>query len=128
MRTRSNLIVDKYVGSRLKMRRHILDMSQTELADAIGLTFQQVQKYEKGLNRISASRLQQLAAVLQVPVGFFFEGAPGQASSNASTPDYVRDFTSSADGLQLIKAFIRIEDSKLRHRLVRLVEQVTAEE
>ena len=121
---------DKHVGARLKMRRHMLDMSQTQLADAIGLTFQQVQKYEMGVNRISASRLQHLAAVLGVPIAFFFEGAPavpGQTSQNA-TPDYVSEFISSVDGLALIEAFGRIKDAELRRRLVRLVEQTTAEE
>jgi DNA-binding XRE family transcriptional regulator len=65
--------IDKHVGSRLRMRRLMLDMSQTDIADALGLTFQQVQKYEKGSNRISASRLQHLSQILQVPVPFFFE-------------------------------------------------------
>ena len=68
--------IDKHVGSRLRMRRLMLDMSQTDIANALGLTFQQVQKYEKGTNRISASRLQHLSQILQVPVPFFFEGAP----------------------------------------------------
>ena len=124
---------DKYVGSRLKMRRHMTDMTQTELADVVGVTFQQIQKYEKGANRVSASRLLQFAAVLRVPVAFFFEGAPavpGQTSqtNQNATPDYVSEFVSSVDGLALIKAFRRIRDAKLRHRLVLLVEQVTAEE
>jgi transcriptional regulator with XRE-family HTH domain len=67
---------DRHVGSRVRMRLLMLDMSQTDLADALGLTFQQVQKYEKGSNRISASRLQHISQILQVPVPFFFEGAP----------------------------------------------------
>src|ERR1700726_1701293 len=67
---------DKHVGSRVRMRRLMLDMSQSDLANALGLTFQQVQKYEKGSNRVSASRLQHLSQILQVPVPFFFEGAP----------------------------------------------------
>ena len=67
---------DKYVGARLRMRRLMLDMSQSEIANALGLTFQQVQKYEKGTNRISASRLQHLCVILKVPVPFFFDGAP----------------------------------------------------
>src|SRR4051812_30165806 len=69
--------IDKHVGSRVRMRRMILQMSQEKLGDALALTFQQVQKYEKGTNRIGASRMQQIAQVLQVPVSFFFEGAPG---------------------------------------------------
>src|ERR1700745_1766565 len=91
--------VDKYVGSRLRMRRLMLDMSQSAIADALGLTFQQVQKYEKGSNRISASRLQHLSQILQVPVPFFFEGAPvAIMGSVAKTPagdpssSYVSDF------------------------------------
>jgi transcriptional regulator with XRE-family HTH domain len=68
--------IDKHVGSRVRMRRMMLGMSQEKLGDALGLTFQQVQKYEKGTNRIGASRLQQISNILQVPVAFFFEGAP----------------------------------------------------
>src|ERR1700751_4114459 len=68
--------IDKHVGSRVRMRRMMLAMSQEKLGDALGLTFQQVQKYEKGTNRIGASRLQQISHILQVPVAFFFEGAP----------------------------------------------------
>ena len=68
--------IDKHVGARVRMRRMMLSMSQEKLGDALGLTFQQVQKYEKGTNRIGASRLQQIANILQVPVSFFFEGAP----------------------------------------------------
>src|SRR4030081_864162 len=68
--------VDRHVGSRVRMRRMMLSMSQEKLGDALGLTFQQVQKYEKGTNRIGASRLQQISNILQVPVAFFFEGAP----------------------------------------------------
>jgi transcriptional regulator with XRE-family HTH domain len=76
--------IDKHVGSRVRMRRLMLDMSQTDVADALGLTFQQVQKYEKGANRISASRLQHLSQILQVPVPFFFEGAPAASGIPAS--------------------------------------------
>jgi transcriptional regulator with XRE-family HTH domain len=72
--------IDKHVGSRVRMRRLMLDMSQTDVADALGLTFQQVQKYEKGTNRIGASRLQHISQILQVPVPFFFEGAPAASA------------------------------------------------
>src|SRR5215468_9813118 len=68
--------IDQHVGSRVRMRRLMLAMSQEKLGDALGLTFQQVQKYEKGTNRIGASRLEQTSHILQVPVAFFFEGAP----------------------------------------------------
>ena len=73
--------IDKHVGSRVRMRRLMLDMSQTQLGDALGITFQQIQKYEKGANRISASRLQHISQILQVPVPFFFDGAPLRPSS-----------------------------------------------
>src|ERR1700678_1752014 len=73
--------IDKHVGSRVRMRRMMLGMSQEKLGDALGLTFQQVQKYEKGTNRIGASRLQQISHILQVPVAFFFEGAPHLAGT-----------------------------------------------
>jgi transcriptional regulator with XRE-family HTH domain len=120
---------DKHVGARVRMRRMMLGMSQEKLGDALGLTFQQVQKYEKGANRIGASRLQQISAILQVPVAFFFEGAPnapGQHGnfSEAPSPAYVSDFLATSDGLALTKAFSSIKDAKLRRRIVDLVEQI----
>lgn len=121
--------IDKHVGSRVRMRRMMLNMSQEKLGDALGLTFQQVQKYEKGTNRIGASRLQQISNTLQVPVEFFFEGAPhlpgaSRVDADAPSPAYVSDFLSSSDGLALTKAFMRISDAKLRRRIVDLVEQI----
>jgi transcriptional regulator with XRE-family HTH domain len=121
--------IDKHVGSRVRMRRMMLSMSQEKLGDALGLTFQQVQKYEKGTNRIGASRLQQISHILQVPVEFFFEGAPHLAGASrtdgdAPSPAYVSDFLASSDGLALTKAFMRISDAKLRRRIVDLVEQI----
>lgn len=124
--------IDKHVGSRVRMRRMMLNMSQEKLGDALALTFQQVQKYEKGTNRIGASRLQQIAHILQVPVSFFFEGAPhmpGQAGgmNEAPSPAYVSDFLATSDGLSLTKAFMRIKNSKLRRRIVDLVEQIAGD-
>jgi len=121
--------IDKHVGSRVRMRRMMLSMSQEKLGDALGLTFQQVQKYEKGTNRIGASRLQQISNILQVPVEFFFEGAPhlggaARVDGDAPSPAYVSDFLASSDGLALTKAFMRISDAKLRRRIVDLVEQI----
>ncbi len=115
--------IDKHVGSRVRMRRMMLNMSQEKLGDALGLTFQQVQKYEKGTNRIGASRLQQISTILQVPVSFFFEGAPdlvisSSALSEAPSPAYVSDFLATSDGLALTKSFMRIKDAKLRRRIV----------
>jgi transcriptional regulator with XRE-family HTH domain len=127
--------IDKHVGSRVRMRRMMLGMSQEKLGNSLGLTFQQVQKYEKGTNRIGASRLQQISYVLQVPVSFFFEGAPAvtlatraEGMSEAPSPTYVSDFLATSDGLALTKAFMRITDSKLRRRIVDLVEQISTSE
>ncbi len=121
--------IDKHVGSRVRMRRMMLSMSQEKLGDALNLTFQQVQKYEKGTNRIGASRLQQIANILQVPVSFFFEGAPNMPGHSgglgeAPSPAYVSDFLATSDGLSLTKAFVAIKDAKLRRRIVGLVERV----
>ena len=124
--------IDKHVGSRVRMRRMMLAMSQQKLADALGLTFQQVQKYERGANRMGASRLQQMSDILQVPVEFFFEGAP-----NASAPDgsnvtlsmaHIDDFVSNSDGLRLIGAFMRIDDAAVRRRIVMLVQEIAGDD
>jgi transcriptional regulator with XRE-family HTH domain len=118
--------IDKHVGSRVRTRRMMLGMSQEKLADAIGLTFQQVQKYEKGTNRMGSSRLQQIANAMQVPVTFFFEDVPGQPrmDSKAPSPAYVSDFLSTADGLALTKAFMHIKDAKLRRSIVEVVKEI----
>jgi transcriptional regulator with XRE-family HTH domain len=123
---------DTHVGKRIRMRRMILDMSQTTLADGVGITFQQIQKYEKGTNRVSASRLQQFAKLLEVPISFFFDGAPavkvrggGKISrQEAESPAYVADFLASQDGQKIIKSFTQIKDQTLRRRIVLLVEQL----
>jgi transcriptional regulator with XRE-family HTH domain len=127
--TKSATAVDKYVGGRVRMRRMMLSMSQEKLGGALGLTFQQVQKYEKGTNRIGASRLQQISHVLQVPVSFFFEGAPTlhppqDDTTEFSPPNLVSDFLATHDGLALTKAFMRIKEPRLRSRIVDLVEEV----
>jgi transcriptional regulator with XRE-family HTH domain len=132
MATKVPDLVDKHVGSRVRMRRLMLGMSQGALADQLGITFQQVQKYEKGTNRISASRLQAMSYILQVPVSFFFEGAPQPAGTSqrpgeAPFPAYVSDFLAEADGLKLVRAFMQISDAKLRRSLVRLVEEIGGE-
>jgi transcriptional regulator with XRE-family HTH domain len=114
-----------------RIEPHFLDMSQEKLADAFGITFQQVQKYEKGTNRISASRLQHAANLLQIPIQFFFEGAPvgsgTQLNGSAPAPAYVNEFVSSSDGLSLIKAFTRIEGA-VRRRIVDLVQEIAADD
>src|SRR5438105_14411911 len=121
--------IDRHVGSRVRMRRMMLGMSQEKLGDGLGLTFQQVQKYEKGTNRIGASRLQQISHILQVPVAFFFEGPPhvhGQSEGmkEAPSPAYVADFLATSEGLALTKAFMRIKEPKVRRRIVDLVKQI----
>ena len=133
MSTKAPNPVDKYVGSRVRMRRIMLGMSQEKLGEALGLTFQQVQKYEKGTNRVGASRIQQIAEILQVPVAFLFEGSPtGTANAESSTgspsPSYVSDFLATSEGLALTRAFTRISDAKLRRSIVELVEQIAAHE
>jgi transcriptional regulator with XRE-family HTH domain len=111
------------------MRRMMLDLSQTDVANALGVTFQQVQKYEKGTNRISAGSLRRISEMLQVPVEFFFEGAPHvrgehHAQTDAPSPQYVSDYLATSDGLNLTKAFMQIPDAKLRRAIVNLVEQI----
>jgi len=121
--------VDKYVGSRVRMRRIMLGLSQEKLGDALGLTFQQIQKYEKGTNRIGASRLHQIADILQVDVAFLFEGGPTSNTSvdglgEAPSPAYVSDFLATSEGLALTRAFTKITDAKVRRSIVDLVEQI----
>jgi transcriptional regulator with XRE-family HTH domain len=124
--------VDRHAGGRVRMRRMIVGMSQEKLGEALGVTFQQVQKYEKGTNRISASRLQQMAAVLGVPVEFFFEGAPRASSQDVGAsdvaPGFVANFLSTSEGVQLTRAFVRITDPKIRRRLISLVKVMAGEE
>ena len=133
MSTKAPNPVDKYVGSRVRMRRIMLGMSQEKLGEALGLTFQQVQKYEKGTNRVGASRLQQISEILQVPVSFLFDGGPsGLANtdgfSEGSSPSYVSDFLATSEGLALTRAFTRIIDAKMRRSIVDLVEQIAMRE
>jgi transcriptional regulator with XRE-family HTH domain len=127
--------IDKYVGSRVRMRRMMLGMSQEKLGNALGLTFQQVQKYEKGTNRIGASRVQHISQILQVPVAFFFEGAPdlqpqlngANGALEAPSTTYVSDFLATQEGLALTKAFTRIKEARIRRRIVDLVEEIADE-
>lgn len=113
---------DRYVGNRIRMRRLMLGLSQTALANELGLTFQQVQKYEKGANRVAGSRLQQISEVLQVPISFFFEELP-HSSSQLSLAD-VSGFLATSNGLSLAEAFMAITKPKLRRGVVELVEKI----
>lgn len=122
--------IDIHVGSRVRLRRMMLGMSQEKLGEHLGITFQQIQKYEKGTNRIGASRLQAIARVLSVPVSFFFEDAPGnlpvagdQGFDGAASA--VMELLSTAEGLRLNRAFRAINDPKVRNRVVALVQALS---
>jgi transcriptional regulator with XRE-family HTH domain len=124
--------IDTHVGARLKMRRVTVGMSQSKLGEALDITFQQIQKYEKGSNRIGASRLQELARVLNVTPAFFFEGAPAsegiqQGFAEPEANAYIADFLSTAEGLQLNRAFALIRDAKVRKRILDLVSSLAQE-
>jgi transcriptional regulator with XRE-family HTH domain len=125
---------DIHVGSRIRLRRNMLGMSQEKLGENLGITFQQVQKYEKGTNRVGASRLQAIASILEVPVSFFFDDAPGQSENAAkgfaeeNSTTYVVDFLSSSEGIQLNRAFARITDPKVRRKIIDLIKTLAPDE
>lgn len=124
--------IDIHVGSRIRLRRNMLGVSQEKLGDSLGITFQQIQKYEKGTNRVGASRLQAIASILNAPVSFFFEGAPGEDGLPAPglTEDgtaYVADFLNSSEGIQLNRAFVKISDPKVRRKVLDLVKALAAD-
>jgi transcriptional regulator with XRE-family HTH domain len=127
--------VDAHVGSRVRLRRMLLGMSQERLGESMGLTFQQVQKYEKGVNRIGASRLFQISKILDVPVQFFFEEAPyagdgtkapGMAEGDSEA--FILEFLNSREGLELNRAFVKIGDAKVRKSVVDLVRALSSSE
>ena len=118
--------VDAEVGSRLRWLRQSVRMTQSALAEAIGLTFQQVQKYETGINRMGASRLQQIADVFNVPPSYFFDGNAAEKLTNPNDQDSLSIFLASAEGSALARSFATIEDKALRRLIVRLVEKLTA--
>ena len=122
--------IDIHVGSRIRLRRVLINMSQEKLGEQLGITFQQVHKYEKGTNRVGASRLYRISQVLGVPVSFFFEDIAGESHAESGFAEtqserYVVDFISSAEGLQLNKAFLRISDPRVRRKVVELVQAVS---
>ena len=124
--------VDRHVGSRVRLRRKILNMSQESLGKALGVTFQQVQKYERGVNRIGASRLHAMSLVLDVPISYFFEGMdePGTMTGVAEGEQspMMYDFIQSTDGVALASAFSRIKDPKVRRRVIELIRAFSDEE
>ena len=123
--TKSPNEIDKHVGSRVRMRRMLLGMSQERLGQALGVTFQQVQKYEKGVNRIGASRLQQLSDVLEVPPSYFFDSAETRTANGglAEAPSTftMSDIVPTAESLMLLRTFLRIQNPRLRRRVLDLV-------
>jgi transcriptional regulator with XRE-family HTH domain len=128
---RSPGTIDHYVGARVKMRRRLIGMSQEKLAEQIGVAFQQVQKYEKGTNRIGASRLMKIAEVLGVPPAYFFQqeagdadGALGDGTENYAVSKAISDFMASKEGLALNRAFAKINDIDVRQRFVALVKSI----
>lgn len=120
--------IDTYVGSRVRLRRKVLGLSQEKLGDRLGITFQQIQKYEKGTNRVGASRLQAMATVLEVPVSYFFPdekvASEGLQEEGAA---FVMDFMSTSDGIELTRAFMRIRNPKVRRKLVELARAMAEE-
>lgn len=125
--------VDAHVGSRVRLRRMLLGMSQERLGDSMGLTFQQVQKYEKGVNRIGASRLFQISRILDVPVQFFFEEAPhvgdarqARGMAEAASESFILEFLNTREGLELNRAFVKIRDPKVRKSVVDLTRALSA--
>ncbi len=122
--------VDVHVGSRVRLRRLLLGMSQDKLGEELGVTFQQIQKYERGANRIGASRLYRMAKVLGVPVGFFYEGAdedPAPGFSEGDQTPLVDDFINSPEGVALAAAFASIKSTKVRRKVLELVRAMAAD-
>ena len=127
--------VDVHVGARLRRRRTLLRMNQTKLGDAIGVTFQQVQKYERGANRIGSSRLFGLSRVLDVPIQFFFDDMPIAVAASSPTlgrgkakkpPSYEPDPMATRETLELVRAYYKIEDANVRNRLRELTKALGA--
>lgn len=126
--------IDIHVGSRVRLKRTMMGMSQEKLGDRLGITFQQVQKYEKGTNRIGASRLQEISCILRAPVSFFFDGLSGHDSpsmmpgfSEGERQDFAIDFLSTPEYMQLNKSFARIKDPKVRKKIIDLVKSLAEE-
>ena len=118
--------IDVHVGSRVRLRRNIVGMSQERLGYSLGISFQQIQKYERGTNRVGASRLQNIADILNVHVSFFFEDAPGSDAgaidaSNAPSSDDFQTFLSSSEGFRLNREFVKIADPRVRKSIIEMI-------
>ncbi|HEY3779352.1 MAG TPA: helix-turn-helix transcriptional regulator [Rhizomicrobium sp.] len=126
--------IDAQVGNRVRLRRMLVGMSQEKLGELLGLTFQQVQKYEKGVNRIGAGRLYQVASILGVPIGYFYEDVlsgqetDGAVPANDHAAPPVMEFLSSGEGLQLALAFMRIREAKVRKRVIELLKTLASDD
>jgi transcriptional regulator with XRE-family HTH domain len=124
--------IDKEIGSRVRMRRVSIGMSQEKLGDMLGLTFQQVQKYEKGTNRISVGRLVDIAKILSVDIHFFFNGIksvkPDSGFAEEASPPYISEVMSTPEGLQLIRTFTGIKNAKVRKSIVQLLSAIAAQD
>ena len=116
--------IDVHVGERIRMWRTKREVSRITLGEALGLTEQQIQKYEKGTNRIGASRLQQICTVLEIPVSFLFEGASGSSVSESGMPQDIIDFMEAPEGVRFVAAFSRITDRKMRRGIARLAGRI----
>lgn len=122
MQQKSPNPIDRHIGSRVRARRIMLGMSQEKLADALGLTFQQVQKYEKGVNRIGASRLLQIAGILDVGIDFFFEGIPGLRAGGFSGNSVMAEFLTSPESDRLVRSFVGLKDDDARRKVADFVD------
>ena len=126
--------VDVHVGGRVRLRRTLLGLSQEKLGNALGLTFQQIQKYERGANRIGSSRLYQLSRILEVPVSFFFDDMPDAVASasggvsEGQQVEYEHDQLAKRETLELVRAYYRIGDANVRKRIFELVKSVASEQ
>jgi len=121
--------IDVHVGARVRIRRKVMRMSQEKLGDQLGVTFQQVQKYERGANRIGASRLWKLSEVLEVPVASFYEGLEGRNSDEVKSDKsaLVYEFINSTDGVSLAKAILKIKNKAVRRQILELARSLGGE-
>lgn len=123
--------VDVHVGTRMRMRRMMLSVSQEKLGEALGVSFQQIQKYEKGTNRIGAGRLQDIATHLEVPISYFYDDMPGSERTDGFSEvgvSYVSDLLVLPEGMELTRAFLQIKDANVRRRIVELVKSISLQE
>ncbi|HZH53053.1 MAG TPA: helix-turn-helix transcriptional regulator [Microvirga sp.] len=116
MVTKSTGPVDKLIGTRIRLQRTAIGMSQEKLGDILGITFQQIQKYEKGTNRVGAARLQAIADALGVPVSFFFEQRT--ATDSPDSPSSIQDLLTTREGVELARAFLKIDNPVMRRALI----------